>query len=147
MGGMDASSLIHVACPHCAALNRLPRARLGQDPSCGRCGTALLDGRPLALTDANFDSVVARTELPVVLDLWAPWCGPCRAMAPAFEQAARELKGRALLVKVDTDANPHTAARFQVRSIPTLLKLQQGREVARSAGAMPAAAIVRWAGV
>jgi thioredoxin len=114
---------------------------------CGRCGQPLLDGRPLALTDADFERVTARTELPVIVDLWAPWCGPCRSMAPAFEQAARELKGRALLVKVDTDANPHTAARFQVRSIPTLLKLQQGREVARISGAMPAAQIVRWAGV
>jgi thioredoxin 2 len=145
---MDAASTsTHVACPHCAALNRIPSARLGEDPVCGRCGQALLDGRPLALTDADFERVVARTELPVIVDLWAPWCGPCRSMAPAFEQAARELKGRALLVKVDTDANPHTAARFQVRSIPTLLKLQQGREVARVSGAMPAAQIVRWAGV
>ncbi|WP_028996933.1 thioredoxin TrxC [Azohydromonas australica] len=144
---MDASNSTHVACPHCAALNRIPSARLAEDPVCGRCGQALLDGRPLALTDADFERVVARTELPVIVDLWAPWCGPCRSMAPAFEQAARELKGRALLVKVDTDANPHTAARFQVRSIPTLLKLQQGREVARLSGAMPAAQIVRWAGV
>lgn len=144
---MDASNSTHVACPHCAALNRIPSARLAEDPVCGRCGQTLLDGRPLALTDADFERVVARTELPVIVDLWAPWCGPCRSMAPAFEQAARELKGRALLVKVDTDANPHTAARFQVRSIPTLLKLQQGREVARLSGAMPAAQIVRWAGV
>ncbi|WP_298235348.1 thioredoxin TrxC [uncultured Azohydromonas sp.] len=145
---MDAASTpTHVACPHCAALNRIPSARLGEDPVCGRCGQPLLDGRPLALTDADFERVTARTELPVIVDLWAPWCGPCRSMAPAFEQAARELKGRALLVKVDTDANPHTAARFQVRSIPTLLKLQQGREVARISGAMPAAQIVRWAGV
>lgn len=144
---MDTSAPTHVACPHCAALNRIPSARLAQDPVCGRCGEPLLDGRPLSLTDANFDSVVARTELPVIVDLWAPWCGPCRSMAPAYEQAARELKGRALLVKVDTDANPRTAARFQVRSIPTLLKLQQGRETARISGAMPAAQIVRWTGV
>jgi thioredoxin 2 len=144
---MDANSSTHVACPHCAALNRIPSARLAEDPVCGRCGQPLLDGRPLALTDADFERVVARTELPVIVDLWAPWCGPCRSMAPAYEQAARELKGRALLVKVDTDANPRTAARFQVRSIPTLLKLQQGREVARISGAMPAAQIVRWAGV
>lgn len=147
---MDASTSpasTHVACPHCAALNRIPSARLGQDPSCGRCGQLLLDGHPVSLTDANFEQVVSRTELPVVVDLWAPWCGPCRSMAPAYEQAARQLKGRALLVKVDTDANPRTAARFAVRSIPTLLKLQQGREVARVSGAMPAGEIVRWAGV
>ena len=144
---MDTPASTHVACAHCAALNRIPRARLGENPVCGRCGHALLDGRPVVLTDADFERVVARTELPVIVDLWAPWCGPCRSMAPAFEQAARELKGRALLVKVDTDANPHTAARFNVRSIPTLLKLQQGREVARLSGALPAAQIVRWAGV
>lgn len=137
----------HVVCPQCGTVNRIPSARLGEEPSCGRCGAPLLDGRPLALTDANFDRVVQGTELPVIVDVWAPWCGPCRTMAPAFEQAARRLQGRALLVKLDSDANPHAAARFGIRSIPTLLKLQQGREVARISGAMPAEQIVRWAGV
>lgn len=135
----------HVACPHCGATNRIPTARLGDDPVCGRCSQALLDGRPVELSDANFDQVVAGSELPVVVDFWAPWCGPCRQMAPQFEQAAGSLKGRALLVKVNSDDNPRTASRFGIRSIPTLVKLQRGQEVSRVAGARPAGQIVQFA--
>jgi thioredoxin 2 len=135
----------HVACPHCGATNRIPSARLGDDPVCGRCGGALLDGQPVALSDANFEKVVAASELPVVVDFWAPWCGPCRQMAPQFAQAAGTLKGRALLVKVNSDDNPHTAARFAIRSIPTLVKLHRGQEMARVSGARPAAQIVQFA--
>jgi len=137
---------IQLPCPHCGATNRLPTTRLGDDPACGRCGKPLLDGQPIALTDANFDAFVAAADLPVLVDFWAPWCGPCRMMAPAFEQAAKTLKGRALLVKVDSDDNPRTAARFAVRSIPTLVVLDHGREVKRQSGAVPAAAIVALAG-
>ncbi len=140
------SPTTHVACPHCGATNRVPATRLDDDPVCGRCGQALLDGHPVELTDANFDQVVAASELPVVVDFWAPWCGPCRQMAPQFEQAAGSLKGKALLVKVNSDDNPRTAGRFGIRSIPTLLKLQRGNEVARVAGARPAAQIVQFAG-
>jgi thioredoxin 2 len=135
----------HVACPHCAATNRIPTDRLGDDPVCGRCGKALLDGQPVELSDANFDQVVAASDLPVVVDFWAPWCGPCRQMAPQFEQAARTLKGKALFVKLNSDDNPNTSARFGVRSIPTLVKLQRGNEVARVAGARPAGQIVQFA--
>ena len=135
---------MHIACPHCRTTNRVPDERLAQDPVCGRCGEALLDGTPVELTDANFDAVTGRTELPVVVDFWAAWCGPCRQMAPQFEQAARQLKGRALLVKVDSDANPQTAARFAIRSIPTLVKLDRGHETKRQSGALPAAQIVGW---
>jgi thioredoxin 2 len=133
---------LHVACPHCGATNRLPAARVAEQPVCGRCGQALLDGRPIELGDADFDAAVAASTLPVLVDFWAPWCGPCRAMAPAFEQAGRTLHGRALLVKVNSDDNPALSARFGIRSIPTLVRLAQGRETGRQSGALPASAIV-----
>jgi len=133
-----------IACTHCTATNRVPDERLADDPVCGRCGEALLDGRPVELTDANFDAVVSKTELPVVVDFWAPWCGPCRSMAPQFEQAARQLKGRALLAKVNSDDNPLTAARFGIRSIPTMVMLRGGLEAKRLSGALRAPQIVGW---
>jgi thioredoxin 2 len=133
-----------IACTHCTGTNRVPDERLADDPVCGRCGEALLDGRPVELTDANFDAVVSKTELPVVVDFWAPWCGPCRSMAPQFEQAARQLKGRALLAKVNSDDNPLTAARFGIRSIPTMVMLRGGLEAKRLSGALRAPQIVGW---
>jgi thioredoxin 2 len=136
---------MHIVCAHCQSTNRVPDERLGQDPVCGHCGQALLDGHPVTLTDANFDKFTAKTELPVVVDFWADWCGPCRMMAPAFEAAAGELKGRVVFAKVDSDANPQVSARFGIRSIPTMVKLQGGAEVKRSSGAQPKGAIVGWA--
>jgi thioredoxin 2 len=135
-------SKLHLPCPHCGATNRLPVARIDEGPDCGKCGQPLLAGQPLDLDDGNFDAVVAATKLPVVVDFWAAWCGPCQMMAPAFKQAAAQLQGRALLVKVNSDDSPGLSQRYGIRSIPTLLRLKAGRETARQSGAVPASAIV-----
>ncbi len=142
---MNDDTRFHATCPHCGATNRVPAARVDEHPACGRCGQPLLDGQVLALSDADFDAVAMATDRPLVVDFWAAWCGPCRMMAPAFAQAAQQLGERALLVKVDTDANPQLAQRFGIRSIPTLVKIERGRETARSSGALPAGAIVQLA--
>ena len=133
-----------VICPSCDTANRLDVGRARDEPVCGKCGTALLDGKPAAIDDSRFERFVSRNELPVVVDFWAAWCGPCRAMAPQFEQAARELQGDAVLVKVDSDASPAASARLGIRSIPTLVLFRNGKEVKRQSGAVQAAQIVAW---
>jgi len=134
----------HVACPQCFSENRIPTERIDQHPKCGRCGTELLAGKPVALNDGNFDAFTKPEGLPVVVDFWAAWCGPCRQMAPAFEQAAAQLATRVRFAKVDTDAAQQVAARFGIRSIPTLILFQGGREVRRVSGAMDLRSMTSW---
>jgi thioredoxin 2 len=142
---MTSDDRTHVGCAHCGATNRIPTARLRDDPVCGQCGASLLTGQPVELTDASFDRFARASDLPLIVDFWAPWCGPCRSMAPHFERAAAQLKGRAIFVKVNSDDNPQVATRYGIRSIPTLVKLQQGRELDRSSGGRPAEQIAAWA--
>jgi thioredoxin 2 len=139
-----ANATVHVACPRCLAQNRVDAARLADGPKCGRCETPLLDASVVELDEASFDAFVSRTGVPVLVDFWAPWCGPCRQMAPEFAQAAKRLAGRARLAKVNTDVAQALAGRLAVRSIPTLLLMKDGREVARATGARPAAELERW---
>jgi thioredoxin 2 len=134
---------VHIVCPHCDTINRVPRSRLGGG-RCGHCHQALFDGHPLALDTARFERHLAKSGVPLLVDFWAVWCGPCRAMAPEFEKAAAAIEPAARLVKVNVDEEPALAERFQVRSIPTIMLAFEGRELARIAGARSAAQLVEW---
>lgn len=139
---MSASSI--VVCPNCQSSNRIPGARLGDRPKCGKCKQPLFVGRPLELSDRTFDKHLHRTDLPLVVDFWAPWCGPCKIMAPFFEQAAAELEPRVRLAKVNTDESPMLAQRYGISSIPTTAVFRGGREVARQPGAMNLAQLMQF---
>lgn len=138
------SATLQVVCPHCNAVNRLPAVRLGEGGQCGKCHQALFTAKPIELTSATIESHIARSDIPLVVDFWAPWCGPCRMMAPVFAQAAAGLEPQVRFAKVNTEEQPVLADRYAIRSIPTLALFKGGREVARQSGALDLARLTQW---
>lgn len=138
------SEFLHIVCPECQATNRVPNSRLLQHPKCGRCQEDLFKGEPVALHESNFDIFLNRNDIPVLVDFWADWCGPCQMMAPAFKQAAQILEPKVRLAKVNTENAPGISARYGIRSIPTLMLFHKGLEKSRQAGAMGTQAIINW---
>ena len=137
-------STLHLVCPHCHAINRIPSERLAQHPRCGQCKAALFSGHPVELTGDYFQRHISRNDIPVVVDFWAAWCGPCKMMASAYAQAAVKLEPRAQLAKLNTELEQGIAGQFNIRSIPTLIIFKGGKEIARQSGAMSAADIIQW---
>ena len=135
----------HVVCSTCLTTNRVPDDKLAAGGVCGKCGKPLFNKKPIELTSGNFDRIIANNELPVMVDFWAPWCGPCKMMAPVFEQAAQQLEPNMLLAKLNTENEQSIAARFGIRSIPTIAVFKGGRMVAQQAGAMDMGSLTRWA--
>lgn len=136
--------MLQINCPHCFATNRLPDERLGDKPNCGRCKQVLFDGKPLVLTPNNIAATLEKNDIPVVVDCWAPWCGPCQTFGPIFSQAAAQSEPRARFAKLDTEANQAIAQQWGIRSIPTLLIFKGGREIQRLSGALPMPQFIQW---
>jgi thioredoxin 2 len=139
------SDSVHIVCPHCDSVNRVPAAKRHEQSTCGKCKKALFDAHPVELGSDNFSQHISRSDIPVLVDFWAPWCGPCRMMAPSFAQAAEQLEPGMRLAKLNTEDARDLASRYNIRSIPTLALFAGGREIARQAGAMDTGGIVRWA--
>jgi thioredoxin 2 len=141
---MTTSTLLNIPCPHCNVTNRVPTTRLGEKPKCGKCQDTLFTGAPINLTDANSVKHISKTDLPVLVDFWASWCGPCKSMGPVFSQAAHQMEPNVRFAKVDTEAAQQTAAKYNIRSIPTLILFRHGKEIARQAGALNPQQLNQW---